>query len=331
MPLQRSARDTRWVGAELNACLHPDEVAFDVPLAGIGRWGIGGPADMVVTPRTSDSLRATMRILGASAVPHVTMGDATNVLFDDRGFRGVIVRIGQHFAHFDVAADGTVTAGAGVWVPCFVRQLVARGLGGAIHAIGIPGTLGGLIVMNGGSQRRGIGDCVIDVDAVGHDGTLHRIAHDALDFGYRSSSLQNAGMTVVSARFQFDPAGAHALRREAIALLAARRAKFPLVRANCGSVFVSDPALYQSLGPPGRAIEHVGLKGHAIGNAQISPDHANFIVNNGGASSADVLALIRLARRRVADATGIAMATEVRYLDPMNGYVSAGLAAENAA
>ncbi|PAX06350.1 UDP-N-acetylenolpyruvoylglucosamine reductase [Sphingomonas lenta] len=300
----------------LHQVLAADELSRDVALAGLGRWRIGGPADLVVTPRSTESLAAALRVIAETGVPHVVIGDGSNLLFDDEGFRGVVVRVGRAFGGFAAKPDGHVEAGAGLWVPSFVRQVIEAGLAGATHAIGIPGTLGGLVTMNGGSQRRGIGENVLSVDVVKRDGTRRRIDRTELRYSYRASALQDAGAIVVAARFRFEPGDRHALRREAIGILAARRAKFPRVRANCGSVFVSDPKLYSLIGPPGLAIERAGLKGFAIGDAQISPDHANFIVNNGQARSADVLALIGLARERVRALTGIAMDAEVRHLAP---------------
>lgn len=298
----------------LRAVLPTDALAFDLPLAMLGRWRIGGPADVVVTPSDVKALRAVLAVITQTGVPHVIVGDGSNLLYDDAGFRGVVVRIGRAFGGFAVSDRGIVEAGAGMWVPCFVRQAIDAGLAGATHAIGIPGTLGGLITMNGGSQRRGIGENVVSVDVMERDGTLVRIDHADLGYTYRRSALQTRGAIVLSARFRFEPGDHHALRREAIAILSARKAKFPRVRANCGSVFVSDPALYSLIGPPGMAIEQAGLKGASVGGAQLSPDHANFIVNNGGARSRDVLELIAVARSRVHALTGIAMDAEVRHL-----------------
>jgi len=314
-----SHRDTNATRAAIDAlcaALPPGTVALNHPLAALGRWRIGGPADAVVTPTGVESLKTVLRIVEQTGAAHVIVGDGSNLLYDDAGFRGVIIRIGRAFAGFSINADGLVEAGAGLWVPSFVRQVIEAGMAGATHAIGIPGTLGGLVTMNGGSQRHGIGENVVSADVLMRDGALRRIEHVDLGYAYRRSALQGGWGVVLSARFRFEPGDRHALRHEAIAILAARRAKFPRVRANCGSVFVSDPALYDLLGPPGMAIEKAGLKGASIGGAQVSPDHANFIVNNGGARSRDVLELIQVTRSKVHDLTGIAMDTEVRHLSP---------------
>lgn len=310
------AAATRAAIDALSAALPAGAVAIGFPLAALGRWQIGGPADAVVMPADVESLKTVLKIVAQTGAAHMIIGDGSNLLYDDAGFRGVIVRIGRAFGSFVIDADGLVEAGAGLWVPSFVRRVIDAGMVGATHAIGIPGTLGGLVTMNGGSQRHGIGENLVSADVLARDGTLRRIDHANLGYAYRRSALQESGDVVVSARFRFEPGDRHALRREAIAILAARRAKFPRVRANCGSVFVSDPALYDLIGPPGMAIEKAGLKGVSIGGAQLSPEHANFIVNNGGARSRDVLELIQLARSKVHDLTGIAMDTEVRHLAP---------------
>lgn len=291
-------------------------VRLGVPLATLSRWRIGGPARLVIEPRDQATLSDALIAIAASGLPMVVIGDGSNLLFDDAGFDGVILRVGRAFTGFDMLDATTVKAGAGLWVPCFVRRVIGQGLAGATHAIGIPGTLGGLVVMNGGSQRHGIGEHVVEVTAIDRNGTIARLNQEALAFAYRRSALQESGQIVLDATFRFEPGDGRALHREALAILSDRRRKFPRVRANCGSVFVSDPALYDLIGPPGRAIEVAGLKGASRGGAQWSPQHANFIVNNGGARSADVLALIHLARDKVAEMTGIAMNAEVRHVRP---------------
>ena len=246
--------------AALRTMLPAGAIVIDQPLAALGRWKIGGPADAVVTPADVDALRIVLATIERTGVPHVIVGDGSNLLYDDAGFRGVVVRIGRAFGGFGVDADGIVEAGAGLWVPSFVRRVIEEGFSGATHAIGIPGTLGGLVTMNGGSQRRGIGENVVSADVLERDGGLVRVDHADLGYGYRRSALQAGGGIVVSARFRFERGDRHALRREAIAILAARRAKFPRVHANCGSVFVSDPALYSLRGPPARAMGKTGQR-----------------------------------------------------------------------
>jgi UDP-N-acetylmuramate dehydrogenase len=302
--------------ARLEAAL-PGRVRADVPLASLGRWRIGGPADLVVSPDSPEAVARAVAILAEAGARWTAIGEGSNVLFDSAGYRGVILRIGPSLGGYRAdPATGEVTAEAGIWVPCFVRRTLSLGLAGCVHAIGIPGMLGGLLAMNGGSQRLGIGDAVVEVTAVDPAGRLRRFDRADCGFAYRASVFQQNGAVIVAARFRYAPADPAALRREAIAIMAARRRKFPNRLPNCGSVFVSDPALYATLGPPGAAIEAVGLKGTRAGGARISPLHANFIVNEGGARSEDVLALVALARQRVFEQTGITMRAEILHLPP---------------
>jgi len=303
----------------------PGRVSAAFELARMSRWRIGGPADFLVEPATVAELQGVMAVIGDAGVPHVVIGDTSNLLFDDSGVRGVVVRIARALSHIMFTADGQVRAGAGAWVPGFVRTVIQHGLSGCVHAIGIPGTLGGLVVMNGGSQRRGIGENVLTVLVLMENGHLATLSQADCEFGYRRSVLQRSGAIVLEVTFQFTPADARALRREAIGIMQDRRRKFPKQFPNCGSVFVSDPAMYATVGPPGRAIEDAGLKGLKIGDAQISPLHGNFIVNLGHARSADVLALIHEARERVHQRTGFYMDCEVRHVSPDGSVVPAHL------
>lgn len=284
-----------------------------VPLSTLSRWRIGGAADFVVTPTSKEAVAETLRAVRDLGVPVLVIGDGSNLLFADEGFRGIIVRIGSALSDLSVT-DTIVRAGAGIWVPVLARRLGAFGLSGLEHIVGIPGTLGGLVVMNGGSLRQSLGTHIVEVDTCDRNGNRHVIPRAACGFAYRTSALQRNGLVVLSATLALERGDPATIRREMIGIMAARRRKFPLRLPNCGSVFVSDPGLYEKVGPPGKAIEEAGLKGTRLGGAAIPSVHANFIVNEGGATAADVLGLIALARARVADRTGHALDAEVRYV-----------------
>lgn len=314
--------------------LHRDLVAQgvhvrrNVPTAELSTWRIGGPADLVAEPGSVGDVQAIVRAVRDARVPVTVIGDGSNLLFDDAGHRGLIVRIGSRMSALRIHMDGTVEAEAGIWVPRFAAAIGRAGFAGCAHAVGIPGTLGGLILMNGGSQRRGIGEHLVSARVVTSDGEVAELDHDACRFAYRRSALQDLGAVVVGGRFRYAAADAGELRREMLAILADRNRKFPRKLPNCGSTFLSDPAMYATVGPPGKAIEECGLKGLRRGGAQISPLHANFIVNTGGATSADVLWLIAEIRRRVAARTGHLMDCEVRHVGPDGRLRPAHLAAE---
>ena len=281
----------------------------------IGRWRVGGRARVVVEPADGEDVRRVLALLHERGLTTVVVGGGSNILFDDAGFHGVVVLIGASLARVEIEGT-TARVEAGAWVPLVARRLGRAGLSGLEHTVGIPGTFGGLVIMNGGSQRKGVGSSIVSVwgcDLAGHpferDGA-------ACAFRYRGSTLQDDDLVVLGAELRLTPGDPAAIRHEMIAIMADRRRKFPKNLPNCGSVFLSDPAMYATVGPPGAAIERVGLKGRSLGGAQISPMHANFIVNNGGASTADILGLVDLARRTVADETGFELNCEVRHLAP---------------
>lgn len=288
-------------------------VRFNIPLEKISRWQIGGPAAAIVEPTSDVEVAAVMGLMHTRPEPLVIIGETSNILFDSRGFNGVLMRIGPRMSEWTIEGN-YIHAQAGAQVPQIVQSAAREGLGGITHAAGIPGTLGGLVFMNGGTQRKGVGDHVASVRVVDGVGMQHTLTRDRLDFKYRASSFQDRDVAIVSVVLELENADSAALLAEVDACILERASKFPLDLPNCGSTFLSDPAMYQTVGPPGRAIEQAGLKGRVIGRAQISERHANFIVNLGGASDIDVLSLILLIRQEVMAQTGFLMDCEVRHL-----------------
>jgi UDP-N-acetylmuramate dehydrogenase len=297
-------------------------VAWDASLGAHSYWRIGGPADLLIEPDSVDHVQNLVRGIAELDLPCVVIGDGSNLLFDDRGVRGVVVKIGRRLSRFTLNGT-TVRAEAGVFVPRLVHALCRAGLTGLEHAIGIPGTLGGLILMNGGSMRKGVGANVDRVWTVDSQGEIVEHDSDHCRFSYRRSGFQGGGQIIVKARLKFDRGDPKQIRSEARAIARSRRRKFPLNHPNCGSVFLSDPALYEALGPPGKVIEDAGLKGTRIGDAMVSPKHANFIVNLGSGRSGDVLALIERVREVVHQRTGFWLRCEVGYVSPSGRLQSA--------
>lgn len=307
-----SVRDlARRLRAEVPAAL----VRESVPLASISRWKIGGPVDILVDPDTTQCAARVMEIVNEVDIPFHIMGDGSNTLFDDQGFRGVIMRIGRNLSRIEVRGS-SVWAQAGVWAPRFSLAVSDAGLSGIEHTIGIPGTLGGLITMNGGSQRKGIGLNVVELLCADERGHLFTMSKADCEFGYRSSRLQHTRAVVLEATLEFERGVRAEIRRQMLSIMRDRRRKFPQSLPNCGSTFLSDPTMYQHIGPPGQAIEAAGLKGMRMGGAYVSELHANFIVNAGEATSEDVLSLIGHVRSTVRNATGYEMDCEVRHLSP---------------
>ncbi|SHI58928.1 UDP-N-acetylmuramate dehydrogenase [Malonomonas rubra DSM 5091] len=300
---------------------------FDEPLAKHNSWKIGGPADLLVEPETVEQVAAVLALANTEEIPLVVIGQGTNLLFDDAGVRGIVLKIGA--AMGTIVIDGQrIVAGAGAWVPQLARLSMRAGLTGLEHTIGIPGTVGGLVMMNGGSQRKGIGENVVRVTVVEADGSIRQLSREDCAFSYRHSALQGSGCVVVEAELECPQADVAEVRQNMLDDLRTRRQKFPRKMPNCGSVFLSTAEMHASVGPPGKIIEEAGLKGVQIGKAQVSPQHANFIVNLGGACSADVLRLIAEVRKTVYQRIGFELKCEVRYVSPKGKLMPAHLKAE---
>jgi UDP-N-acetylmuramate dehydrogenase len=291
-------------------------VRFAEPLMNHCSWRIGGPADAVIEPDGMAQVAAVVRFARRHAILLVVIGQGTNLLFDDAGLRGLVLKIGARLSRVEIAGN-RITARAGVWVPQLARLAAQAGLSGLEHTIGIPGTLGGLAVMNGGSQRRAIGDHLLRLWAVNRAGDEVVLTRDQCQFGYRRSALQNSGAVVVQAELELAQQDPRQMRKAMLADLRERRRKCPRKgEPNCGSVFLSTAEMHATVGPPGRIIEEAGLKGARIGGAEVSFRHANFIVNRGGATCRDILLLIDLVRRTVREKIRFELHCEVRYVRP---------------
>jgi len=297
------------------------------PMSGHTTWRIGGPADVLVEPESRAQLLAGLEAARRAGVPAAVIGRGSNLLFADEGFRGAVFQVGRKMDA--IAVDGRRIAAEAGALACRVALAACRhGLAGLEHTAGIPGTIGGLLAMNGGSQQRCVGESVEWVEACGDGGEIRRLDRAACGFAYRDSLfLHEPGLTIVCVSLALADGTRADIRRTMLGYLKERRGKFPRKAPSCGSVFKSSPELYALAGPPGRIIESLGFKGRRAGGAEVSPQHANFIVNTGGARAADVLALIRAIREAVHARHGLWMETEARYVRPHGGMVPAHEAA----
>ena len=295
---------------------------FDAPLADHNSWQIGGPADLLVEPETIAQVARVVSFARLHDIPLMVIGQGTNLLFDDSGLRGIVLKIGESLSRVEIAGN-RIVAEAGAWVPGLARKAMLVGLAGLEHTIGIPGTLGGLVLMNGGSQRKGIGENVRRVWVVDPDGKQLELSREECAFEYRKSALQGTGAVVVKAELECKRQPSQRIRKMMLEDLRERRRKFPRKQPNCGSVFLSTSEMHASVGPPGKVIEDAGLKGARIGKAEVSHQHANFIVNLGGATSEEVLSLIAHIRNVVHERIGFDLCCEVRYVSPIGDIIPA--------
>lgn len=295
--------------------ISPGRVERDVRLAERSQWRVGGSARVVVHPATIEEVVAIRRLFYRTGVEHLVIGGTTNLLFSDDGLEVPCIQIGSALSRLEFRDDAFVGE-AGVWVPTLARYIMKAGRSGAEHICGIPGSLGGLICMNGGSQRKSIGDATASISSVNSVGDLVVRAKSQCGFGYRSSVYQANSDIIVSAHLKFDRVEpTQIIRARMLDILSDRRRKFPRKLPNCGSVFKSDPTLYEKYGPPGAIIERLGFKGAHSGYATVSPQHANFITTSEGASARDVLTLIHAIEAAARTSIGVHLEAEVRYVD----------------
>jgi UDP-N-acetylmuramate dehydrogenase len=286
-----------------------DRIEFDVPLARHTSLRIGGPADAIATPADRAELRAVLEICAEHALPTMVFGAGFNLLVREGGIRGVVLRL-KKLRRIDRVGATLISVEAGASHATITRYCVEHALTGLEFAAGIPGTLGGWLAMNAGIGVREMKDVVFDIDVLDRTGKHElQIARPQLDFRYRALRGLEPGSIIVAARLQVEESEQAKVQSEIDRLLAHRQASQPIDIPSCGSVFRNPPGHFA-----GQLIEAAGLKGAREGAAEISSVHANFIVNNGGATASDVLGLIERARAQVAAETGIQLETEVKLL-----------------
>jgi UDP-N-acetylmuramate dehydrogenase len=278
----------------------------NVALARYTTIGTGGPARLFARPSTLAELR---EVLQTDARVEV-VGLGSNLLVHDHGVDALVLKLDGELAAAHVEGDLLVAGGGATNAVCLHRARAA-GLGGFEFASAIPGTAGGGVRMNAGAYGREWKDVLVDAIVVDAEG-VHTLALADLDLSYRHSALR-PGQVVAQVRFRLEPSTPEQVKAKASELLAQRKATQPTNKRTFGSVFKNPE------GSPGagRMIEDCGLKGHRIGGAMISPRHANFIENPGGATSADCIALMDEARRRVHERFGIELEHEVQFLGPL--------------
>jgi UDP-N-acetylmuramate dehydrogenase len=272
--------------------------------------GTGGPARFFARPETVDELVEALAWARDRGVPAEVIGLGSNVLVHDEGVNALVLRLAGELAAASVEGDLLVAGGGATNAVCLHRARAA-GLGGFEFASAIPGTAGGGVRMNAGAYGREWKDVLVDAVVVAADGP-RTLGVEELDLSYRHSGLR-PGEIVARVRFRLAQSTPEAVKAKASELLQQRKATQPTNKRTFGSVFKNPSA---ELGA-GRAIEACGLKGHRIGGAVISPRHANFIENADSATSADCIALMAEARRRVHERFGVELRHEVQLLGPL--------------
>lgn len=278
----------------------------DEPMARHTSLRVGGPADWFVAPVDMDDLQRLLALLGEYDIPFLTVGGGYNLLVRDGGIRGCVISL-ERFDQLERVGDCLVHAGAGAENSTLVRFCRDQGLTGLEFLVGIPGRLGGALAMNAGAGNGEITDTLENlVSLIGR--TLRKRRKSELVFGYRFLHLE-PGEIIISADFRLAEADPDEIRGSMESFLEKRRATQQVGHANAGSFFKNPPEC-----PAWRFIDGAGLRGKRIGGAEVSTVHANFLVNRGGASAADFLALAALVKEKVREQSGVELQEEVRIV-----------------
>jgi UDP-N-acetylmuramate dehydrogenase len=277
------------------------------PLADLTSFQIGGPADLFVSVEDEAELQEATAAAHREGVPAFCLGAGTNLLVSDRGVRGLVLRLGAGFRK--IAIDGFhVVAGAAVEFGSLVKTVVERGMAGLEFGEGIPGSVGGGLVMNAGAFGGEIARVVTLVHGVTRDGSAKGLTKDEVGFAYRRTALP-PGFIITRVEFVLGAGDREQLRARVAEVHAKRTARQPGGVPNAGSIFKNPPGNFA-----GRLLEGAGLKGTRVGGAAFSDRHANFIVNLGGARAEEVRTLIEIARTRVKEQSGVWLEPEVRLV-----------------
>lgn len=301
----------------LVARLDPTHLERDVPIGPLTTFRIGGPADLFYAAYTADDLARAILAARETNVPHFILGLGANVLVGDRGFRGLVIHNRARGFAFDT--DGRLWAESGAVIGDLIAEAVRRGLSGLEHYVGIPSTVGGAVWQNlhflspapARERTMFIEEVFESCELLTHDGHRETVTKDYMQFGYDTSILHHRNDVVLAVTFQLQPGDENVMQRILQENLSWRGGKHPWLQfhPSAGSIFKK----IEGVGA-GRLIDQCGLKGHRVGDAQISHIHANIIVNLGRATARDVRELIGIAQRAVRERFGQAIEPEIGFV-----------------
>jgi UDP-N-acetylmuramate dehydrogenase len=283
-----------------------------VSLKGLTTWKVGGLAQWYLEPRTLAETQAGLAWAGKHNLPITIIGAGSNLLISDRGLAGLVICT-RHLRHVNTQLDNetrSISADAGKMVASLSWQAARRGWGGMEWAAGIPGTLGGAVVMNAGAHGHSMQEILVSTEVLNLDGSIETLTNQDLNYSYRTSNLQGDSRIVLSATFQLQAAGdAEEIKARTFRDLEKRHSTQPYDRPSCGSVFRNPTPQHAAA-----LIEGLGLKGHRIGDAEVSTLHANFIINRKDATASDIKKLIYYVQSQVKSKHSIELEPEVKML-----------------
>lgn len=286
----------------------PGQFQINAPMAQYTTFRVGGPADILVSPGSQDEVRTLFAAIQAEQVPCTILGNGSNVLVLDKGIRGVVLKLGN--ALKGLAIEGNrIQVEAGVLLSRLAAAAADAGLTGLEFASGIPGSLGGAILMNAGAYGGEIGNLVRTVTVMDHEGQTRTLNREQMDFRYRHSVVMETGDIILSAVLELTPGNPAAIRDRIRELTQKRISKQPLNFPSAGSTFKRPPGYFAAA-----LIDQAGLRGYRVGDAQVSEKHTGFVVNRGHATASQILQLMDDVKNRVHAMSGVWLEPEVRIL-----------------
>ena len=288
--------------------LGKDRVLVDEPMKRHTTFRIGGPADFFLLPSTVDEVRGILEICREEELPYFILGNGSNLLVSDKGYRGVIIQLYRHFSNISVEGN-EICASSGALLSQIAAAARNASLTGFEFAGGIPGTLGGAVFMNAGAYGGELKDVLKEAVVMTEQGEILTLPVEKLDMGYRTSRIKKAGYLVLEARLVLEQGDMDKIRDITKDLTEKRVSKQPLEYPSAGSTFKRPEGYFA-----GKLIMDAGLRGYQVGDAQVSEKHCGFVINKGNATAADVLTLIENVREKVQEQFGVTLEPEVKFL-----------------
>lgn len=294
---------------ELLAVLGEDKIKMDEPLKNLTSFKIGGPADALARVSTVDELIKIIRYAKDANIPFFLLGNGSNVLVSDKGYRGIIIQLSKDDVEVSVSGD-TITADAGVTLSKLSQTAMNASLSGLEFASGIPGTLGGALFMNAGAYGGEMKQVVTKVKVLDTD-SLHviELSNEEMDFGYRHSILKEKNYIALGCEIKLSHSDKETIGAYMRELALKRKEKQPLEYPSAGSTFKRPEGYFA-----GKLIEDAGLGGYSVGDAEVSEKHKGFVINKGNASAKDVRELIDYVIKTVKEKSGVTLEPEVLFL-----------------
>ena len=288
--------------------LGKDRVLVDEPMKRHTTFRIGGPADFFLLPSTVDEVRGILEICREEELPYFILGNGSNLLVSDKGYRGVIIQLYRNFSNISVEGN-EICASSGALLSQIAAAARNASLTGFEFAGGIPGTLGGAVFMNAGAYGGELKDVLKEAVVMTEQGEILTLPVEKLDMGYRTSRIKKAGYLVLEARLVLEQGDMDKIRDITKDLTEKRVSKQPLEYPSAGSTFKRPEGYFA-----GKLIMDAGLRGYQVGDAQVSETHCGFVINKGNATAADVLTLIENVREKVQEQFGVTLEPEVKFL-----------------